>query len=92
MSKHFKLVCVVMILMILLFMFSACSNKSQEKLDKAELLLSEISYELGKIVDDCEIAMKFGDYDSLEEEVGITKVRCEDLKDKIDEALLFGYR
>ena len=92
MSKHFKLFCVVMILIFLLFMFSACSNKSQEKLEKAELLLSEISYELEIIADDCKYDEEYGDYESMEEELGMTQLRCVELKKKIDEALLFGYR
>ncbi len=92
MGRQFKLFCIAMILIALLFAFSACSDKSQEKLEKAELLLSEVSYELGKIARDCDFAQRQGDYDYMEEELGITQLRCEELQKKIDEARLFGFR
>lgn len=91
MNKHFRVLCVVMILMMLLFTFSACTNKTQDKLDKAEALLSEASYLLETMADDCSYAEKYGDYESMQEELGMTRLRCEEMHKKIEEALLFGY-
>lgn len=44
------------------------------------------------IADDCKYDEEYGDYESMEEELGMTQLRCVELKKKIDEALLFGYR
>ncbi len=83
MNRHFKVLCVVLILIMMLFIFSACSNKSQDKLEKAESLLAEASYEFAKIADDCDFAQRHGDYESMLEELGITRLRCEEMQKKM---------
>lgn len=92
MNKHFKVLCAVMMLIMLLFTFGACTNKNQDKLGKAEALLSEASYLFETIADDCSYAEKYGDYESMQEELGITQLRCEEMHKKIEEAMLFGYK
>ena len=75
----------------MMLLLSGCNDKLREDYDKAEALLSKISYNLEVIADDCEFAERKGDYDLMEEELGMTQLRCEEMKKEIEDALLFGF-
>lgn len=85
-----KRLAVVILLALLLMVMCGCSNKTEKRLEEAELLLSNVSELLGKIEDDCDFAEHSEDIDCMAEELGITQIRCEEMKKEIDMFLLFG--
>lgn len=68
-----------------LLLLSGCVNKRAKQNEDTNSKLTWVSEKLESIIDDCKYAVKYGDYDSMEEELGITIVRCEDMKKIVDE-------
>lgn len=87
-----KKIIMFVFLVCVLMLVCGCSNKAAEDLEKAKDLLQDISEELRVIYDDCESAYRREDFDSMQEELGMTCLRCKELRDTIDDALLFGFK
>ena len=87
--KLLKKCLIIPAILILLLLLGSCESKKYTELEKANMLLDDISDQLRTMIENLEVAQEY-EYESMLEEIGIEQIRCEEMKRKIDDYLLFG--
>jgi len=84
-DKFIKAVPYIVIIVLLLLYIDGCSKKKDQNREDTWTKLSDVSDRLATMIDDVSFAEESDDFDSMKEELGITALRCEEMKKIVDE-------